>query len=62
MIRTKQKNKSGAIADFKKAAKLFQQQGEQDSYQDARREITILQNKSASAPTTRPKSGKIEKN
>ncbi|MEH2086376.1 tetratricopeptide repeat protein [Nostoc sp.] len=62
VIRTKQKNKPGAIADFKKAAKLFQQQGEQDSYQDARREIAILQNNSAPAPTTRPKSGKIEKN
>ncbi|MBN4006512.1 tetratricopeptide repeat protein [Nostoc sp. LPT] len=62
VIRTKQKNKRGAIADFKKAAKLFQQQGEQDSYQDARQEIAILQNKSAPAPTTRPKSGKIEKN
>ncbi|MEH1824142.1 MAG: tetratricopeptide repeat protein [Nostoc sp.] len=62
VIRTKQKNKSGAIADFKKAAKLFQQQGEQDSYQDAQREIAILQNNSAPAPTTRPKSGKIEKN
>ncbi|MDM9580682.1 tetratricopeptide repeat protein [Nostoc sp. GT001] len=62
VIRTKQKNKLGAIADFKKAAKLFQQQGEQDSYQDARREIAILQNNSAPAPTTRPKSGKIEKN
>ncbi|MGV0108007.1 hypothetical protein NSTCB13_06917 [Nostoc sp. DSM 114160] len=62
VIRTKQKNKSGAIADFKKAAKLFQQQGEQDSYQDARREIAILQNNSAPALTSRPKSGKIEKN
>ncbi|MEH2332133.1 tetratricopeptide repeat protein [Nostoc sp.] len=62
VIRTKQKNKLGAIADFKKAAKLFQQQGQQDSYQDARREIAILQNKSAPAPTNRPKSGKIEKN
>ncbi|MDZ7956216.1 tetratricopeptide repeat protein [Nostoc sp. DedQUE09] len=62
VIRTKQKNKLGAIADFKKAAKLFQQQGEQDSYQDAQREIAILQNKSVPAPTTRPKSGKIEKN
>ncbi|MEH2042957.1 tetratricopeptide repeat protein [Nostoc sp.] len=62
VIRTKQKNKLGAIADFKKAARLFQQQGEQESYQDARREIAILQNKSAPAPTTRPKSGKIEKN
>lgn len=62
VIRTKQKNKQGAIADFKKAAKLFQQQGEQDSYQDAQREIEILKNKSAPAPTTRPKSGKIEKN
>ncbi|MEH2423589.1 MAG: tetratricopeptide repeat protein [Nostoc sp.] len=62
VIRTKQKNKQGAIADFKKAAKLFQQQGEQDSYQDAQREIAILQNKSAPAPTTRPKSGKREKN
>ncbi|MFN6481410.1 MULTISPECIES: tetratricopeptide repeat protein [unclassified Nostoc] len=62
VIRTKQKNKQGAIADFKKAAKLFKQQGEQDSYQDARREIAILQNNSAPAPTTRPKSGKIEKN
>ncbi|MGJ5632463.1 tetratricopeptide repeat protein [Nostoc sp. CALU 1950] len=58
IIRTKQKNKQGAIADFKKAAKLFQQQGEKDSYQDAQREIAILQNKSAPAPTTRPKSGK----
>ncbi|MBN3897304.1 MAG: tetratricopeptide repeat protein [Nostoc sp. NOS(2021)] len=62
VIRTKQKNKQGAIADFAKAAKLFQQQGEQDSYQDAQREIAILQNNSAPAPTTRPKSGKIEKN
>ena len=62
MIRTKQKNKSGAIADFQKAAKLFQQQGEQDSYQDAQREIAILQNNSATAKNTRPKSGKIEKN
>ncbi|MEH2267934.1 MAG: tetratricopeptide repeat protein [Nostoc sp.] len=62
VIRTKQKNKQGAIADFKKAAKLFQQQGEKDSYQDAQREIAILQNNSAPAPTTRPKSGKIEKN
>ncbi|MEH2288103.1 tetratricopeptide repeat protein [Nostoc sp.] len=62
VIRTKQKNKSGAIADFRKAAKLFQQQGEQDSYQDAQREIAILQNKSAPAKNTRPKSGKIEKN
>ncbi|MEH2244633.1 tetratricopeptide repeat protein [Nostoc sp.] len=62
VIRTKQKNKQGAIADFKKATKLFQQQGEQDSYQDAQREIAILQNNSAPAPTTRPKSGKIEKN
>ncbi|MEH1785527.1 MAG: tetratricopeptide repeat protein [Nostoc sp.] len=62
VIRTKQKNKPGAIADFKKAAKLFQQQGEQDSYQDAQREIAILQNNSAPAPTTRLKSGKIEKN
>ncbi len=62
VIRTKQKNKQGAIADFKKAAKLFQQQGEKDSYQDAQREIAILQNKSAPAPTTRPKSGKREKN
>jgi tetratricopeptide (TPR) repeat protein len=61
VIRTKQKNKQGAIADFKKAAKLFQQQGEKDSYQDAQREIAILKNKSAPAPTTRPKSGKIEK-
>ncbi|MCC5647408.1 tetratricopeptide repeat protein [Nostoc sp. CHAB 5824] len=62
VIRTKQKNKQGAIADFKKAAKLFQQQGEQDSYQDAQREIAILQNKSAPAKATRPKSGKREKN
>ncbi|MEH2438602.1 MAG: tetratricopeptide repeat protein [Nostoc sp.] len=62
VIRTKQKNKQGAIADFKQAAKLFQQQGEKDSYQDAQREIAILQNNSASAPTTRPKSGKREKN
>ncbi|MDF5737313.1 MULTISPECIES: serine/threonine-protein kinase [unclassified Nostoc] len=62
VIRTKQKNKQGAIADFKKAAKLFQQQGEQDSYQDAQREIAILQNNSAPAPTTRLKSGKREKN
>ncbi|MEH1874339.1 tetratricopeptide repeat protein [Nostoc sp.] len=62
VIRTKQKNKQGAIADFKKAAKLFQQQGEQDSYQDAQREIAILQNNSAPATTTRPKSGKREKN
>ncbi|QFS42579.1 serine/threonine-protein kinase [Nostoc sphaeroides] len=62
VIRTKQKNKQGAIADFKKAAKLFQQQGEKDSYQDAQREIAILQNKSAPAPTTRPKSGKRSKN
>ncbi|MEH1944653.1 MAG: tetratricopeptide repeat protein [Nostoc sp.] len=62
VIRTKQKNKQGAIADFKKAAKLFQQQGEQNSYQDAQREISILQNNSAPAPTTRPKSGKREKN
>ncbi|MBN3925300.1 serine/threonine-protein kinase [Nostoc sp. NMS4] len=62
VIRTKQKNKSGAIADFKKAAKLFRQQGEQDSYQDAQREIAILQNQSAPVLTTRPKSGKIEKN
>lgn len=62
VIRTKQKNKQGAIADFKKAAKLFKQQGEQDSYQDAQREIAILQNRSAPAPTTRPKSGKTEKN
>ncbi|MFW9257737.1 tetratricopeptide repeat protein [Nostoc sp. CALU 546] len=58
IIRTKQKNKQGAIADFKKAANLFQQQGENDSYQDAQKEIAILQNKSAPAPTTRPKSGK----
>ncbi len=62
VIRTKQKNKQGAIADFKKAAKLFQKQGEQDSYQDAQREIATLQNNSAPARTTRPKSGKIEKN
>lgn len=62
VIRTKQKNKQGAIADFKKAAKLFQQQGEKDSYQDAQREIAILQNKSAPAKATRPKSGKREKN
>ncbi|MEH2393114.1 MAG: tetratricopeptide repeat protein [Nostoc sp.] len=62
VIRTKQKNKQGAIADFKKAGKLFQQQGEKDSYQDAQREIAILQNKSAPAPTTRPKSGEREKN
>ncbi len=62
VIRTKQKNKQGAIADFRKAAKLFQQQGEKNSYQDAQREIAILQNKSAPAPTTRPKSGKREKN
>jgi tetratricopeptide (TPR) repeat protein len=62
VIRTKQKNKQGAIADFKKAAKLFQQQGEKDSYQDAQREIAILQNKSAPAKTSRPKSGKTEKN
>lgn len=62
VIRTKQKNKSGAIADFQKAAKLFQQQGEQDSYQDAQREIAILQNNSAPAKNTRSKSGKIEKN
>jgi tetratricopeptide (TPR) repeat protein len=62
VIRTKQKNKQGAIADFKKAAKLFQQQREQDSYQDAQREIAILQNNSAPAKNTRPKSGKIEKN
>ncbi|MBD2533284.1 tetratricopeptide repeat protein [Nostoc flagelliforme FACHB-838] len=62
VIRTKQKNKHGAIADFKKAAKLFRQQGEKDSYQDAQREIAILQNKSAPAPSTRPKSGKIGKN
>ncbi|WP_375509532.1 tetratricopeptide repeat protein [uncultured Nostoc sp.] len=61
VIRTKQKNKQGAIADFKKAAKLFQQQGEKDSYQDAQREIAILQNKSAPAKATRPKSGKREK-
>ncbi|MEH1999529.1 MAG: tetratricopeptide repeat protein [Nostoc sp.] len=56
VIRTKQKNKQGAIADFQKAAKLFKQRGEQDSYQDAQREIAILQNNSAPAPTTRPKS------
>ncbi|BDI16094.1 hypothetical protein ANSO36C_18960 [Nostoc cf. commune SO-36] len=62
VIRTKQKNKQGAIADFKKAAKLFRQQGEKDSYQDAQREIAILQNKSAPAPSTRPKSGKRGKN
>lgn len=62
VIRTKQKNKQGAIADFKKAAKLFQQQGEKDSYQDAQREIAILQNNSEPLKTTRPKSGKIEKN
>ena len=62
VIRTKQKSKQEAIADFKKAAKLFKQQGEQDSYQDAQREIAILQNHSAPAPTTRPKSGKREKN
>ncbi|MBC6434143.1 tetratricopeptide repeat protein [Nostoc sp. HG1] len=61
VIRTKQKNKQGAIADFKKAAKLFQQQGEKDSYQDAQREIAILQNNSAPAKATRPKSGKREK-
>ncbi|MEH2234849.1 tetratricopeptide repeat protein [Nostoc sp.] len=62
VIRTKQKNRQGAIADFNKAAKLFQQEGEQDSYQDAQREIAILQNNLAPAPTTRPKSGKREKN
>jgi tetratricopeptide (TPR) repeat protein len=62
VIRTKQKNKQGAIADFKKAAKLFQQQGEKDSYQDAQREIAILQNNSAPAKSSRPKSGKMEKN
>ncbi|MEH2160263.1 MAG: tetratricopeptide repeat protein [Nostoc sp.] len=62
VIRTKQKNKQGAIADFKKAAKLFQQQGEKDSYQDAQREIAILQNKSAPVKTSRPKSGRMEKN
>ncbi|MCC5619797.1 serine/threonine-protein kinase [Nostoc sp. CHAB 5715] len=62
VIRTKQKNKQGAIADFRKAAKLFQQQGEKDSYQDAQREIAILQNKSAPAKATRPKSGKRGKN
>ncbi|MBD2413370.1 serine/threonine protein kinase [Nostoc calcicola FACHB-389] len=61
VIRAKQKNKQGAIADFKKAGKLFQQQDEKDSYQDAQREIAILQNKSAGAKTTRPKSGKREK-
>ncbi|MEH2381017.1 MAG: tetratricopeptide repeat protein [Nostoc sp.] len=52
VIRSKQKNQQGAIADFQKAAKLFQQQGEQDSYQDAQREIAILQNNSPPAPTT----------
>ncbi|WP_392479303.1 tetratricopeptide repeat protein [Nostoc sp. C110] len=62
VIRTKQKNKQGAIADFKKAAKLFQQQGEKDSYQDAQKEIAILQNNSAPVKTSRPKSGKTEKN
>ncbi|MEH2375996.1 tetratricopeptide repeat protein [Nostoc sp.] len=56
VIRTKQKNKQGAIADFQKAAKLFQQQGDQDSYQDAQKEIAILQHNLAPAPTTRPKS------
>ncbi|WP_138501502.1 tetratricopeptide repeat protein [Nostoc sp. PA-18-2419] len=61
VIRAKQKNKQGAIADFQKAAKLFQQQGEKDSYQDTYREIAILQNKSALTTTTRPKSGKREK-
>ncbi|MDF5710166.1 MAG: tetratricopeptide repeat protein [Nostoc sp. S4] len=61
VIRAKQKNKQGAIADFQKAAKLFQQQGEKDSYQDAYREIAILQNKSALTTTTRPKSGKRDK-
>ncbi|QKQ77382.1 tetratricopeptide repeat protein [Nostoc sp. TCL240-02] len=62
VIRTKQKNKEGAIADFKKAAKLFQQQGEKDSYQDAQKEIAILQNNSEPVKTSRPKSGKTEKN
>ncbi|MEH2196240.1 MAG: tetratricopeptide repeat protein [Nostoc sp.] len=62
VIRTKQKNKQGAIADFKKAAKLFQQQGEKDSYQDAQKEIAILQNNSAPVKTSRPKSGRMEKN
>jgi len=62
VIRIKQKNKQGAIADFTKAAKLFQQQGEKDSYQDAQREIAILQNNSAPAKTTRYRFRKREKN
>ncbi|MBG1268514.1 serine/threonine-protein kinase [Nostoc sp. WHI] len=62
VIRAKQRNKQEAIADFTKAAKLFQQQGEKDSYQDAQREIALLRNKSAPAKTTRYRFRKREKN
>lgn len=62
VIRAKQRNKQEAIADFAKAAKLFQQQGEKDSYQDAQREIAILQNNSAVGKTPRYRFRKREKN
>ncbi|OUL19911.1 serine/threonine protein kinase [Nostoc sp. T09] len=43
LIRAKQGDKKAAIADFQAAAKLFQKKGQKNSYQDAQREIKILQ-------------------
>ena len=43
LLRAKQGDKKGAIADFQQAAKLFQQKGQKNSYQDAQREIKNLQ-------------------
>ncbi|WP_341526003.1 tetratricopeptide repeat protein [Nostoc sp. UHCC 0302] len=56
ITRAKLGNKKGAIADFQKAAKLFRQTGEKDSYKDAQKEIASLQSQSVYVNSTRLKS------
>jgi tetratricopeptide (TPR) repeat protein len=36
-------NRQGALIDFKEAAKLFEQQGNQEAYQAARAQILLLE-------------------